>query len=61
LISEIGIPEEDTYSLIRRVRSLEAQRGQVPVVAIAVTTYTREEERIKGLMAGFQEHFAKHR
>ncbi|KAM3098049.1 response regulator [Phormidesmis sp. 146-12] len=59
LISEICLPEEDGYSLIRRVRLLEAQRGETPILAIAVTTCTREEDRLQGFLAGFQGHFTK--
>ncbi len=59
LISEIWIPDEDGYSLIRRIRSLEAQRGGIPVLAIALTAYTSESARIQALMAGFHKHFAK--
>jgi CheY-like chemotaxis protein len=58
LVSDIGMPGEDGYSLIRRIRSMPADRGgQVP--AIAVTAYAREEDRLRALGAGFQAHVAK--
>ncbi|WP_017653997.1 CHASE3 domain-containing protein [Fortiea contorta] len=58
LISDIGMPEEDGYSLIRRVRSLTTEQGgQTP--AIALTAYARTEDRIQALTAGFQTHIAK--
>jgi len=58
LISDIGMPEEDGYSLIARVRSLEAERGgQIP--AIALTAFARDEERTRTLCAGFQVHVPK--
>lgn len=58
LISDIGLPEEDGYSLIRQVRSLSADAGgQIP--AIALTGYTSEAERQRVIEAGFQIHIAK--
>jgi signal transduction histidine kinase/ActR/RegA family two-component response regulator len=58
LISDIGMPEEDGYVLIRQVRSLsQAQGGQTP--AIALTAYARTEDRIRALNDGFQAHLAK--
>lgn len=58
LISDIGMPEEDGYSLIRKVRTLEAQKlGNIP--AIALTAYTREEDSQQAIEAGFQMHIAK--
>jgi CheY-like chemotaxis protein len=58
LISDIGMPEEDGYVLIRRIRSLtEAEGGQIP--AIALTAYARLEDRDKALLSGFQLHFPK--
>ncbi len=58
LISDIGMPGEDGYSFIRRVRALDAQRGgKIP--AIALTAYAREEDRRRSLLAGFQMHLPK--
>jgi CheY-like chemotaxis protein len=58
LISDIGMPEEDGYSLIRKVRGLDAARGgRIP--AIALTAYARVEDRLKVLSEGFQLHVAK--
>jgi CheY-like chemotaxis protein len=58
LISDLGMPEEDGYTLIRRVRALPAERGgQVP--AVALSARTRPEDRIEALAAGFQMHVAK--
>jgi ATP-binding cassette subfamily B protein len=62
LICDIGLPEEDGYRLLRRVRSLEAQR-RVPLTermaAIALTGYAQPEDRTQALVAGFQAHLAK--
>lgn len=58
LISDIGMPLEDGYSLIRKVRSLTPELGgQIP--AAALTAYAREEDRVKALAAGFQLHVPK--
>jgi PAS domain S-box-containing protein len=58
LISDIGMPDEDGYSLIRRVRGLPLdQGGGVP--AVALTAYTRHEDRMKALAAGFTTHVGK--
>ncbi|MEO8798969.1 MAG: ATP-binding protein, partial [Polyangiaceae bacterium] len=57
LISDIGMPEADGYSLLRRVRALEGPSGRVP--AIALTAYAREEDRRRAAEAGFQTHVAK--
>jgi ATP-binding cassette subfamily B protein len=62
LICDIGLPEEDGYRLLKRVRSLEAQR-RVPLAermaAIALTGYAEPEDRTQALVAGFQAHLAK--
>ena len=58
LVSDIGMPGEDGYSLIKRVRSLGAAvGGDIP--AIALTAYARGEDRIRAVAAGFQMHIAK--
>jgi CheY-like chemotaxis protein len=58
LLSDIGMPGEDGYSLLRRIRQRPAaQGGAVP--AIAISAYAREEDRIRSLAAGFQIHIAK--
>src|SRR5439155_4445318 len=58
LVSDIGLPEEDGYSLIERVRRLPTSEGG-GVPALAVSAYVREEDRMRALMAGFQGHVAK--
>ena len=58
LISDIGMPDEDGYDLIRRVRELPAESGgKVP--AIALTAYARTEDRLQALRAGYQMHVPK--
>ena len=52
------MPEEDGYTLIRKVRALPTDRGgRTP--AIALTAYARAEDRVRALMAGFQVHVSK--
>jgi signal transduction histidine kinase/ActR/RegA family two-component response regulator len=58
LVSDIGLPDEDGYSLIRRVRQHEAEQGGF-LPAIALTGYARAEDRIRALAAGFQAHVVK--
>jgi len=58
LISDIGMPGEDGFSFIRRVRSL-GRSGGGAMPAIALTAYTRHEDRTKALAAGFTTHIGK--
>jgi len=58
LISEIGLCDEDGYSLMRKLKALEsARRVQIP--AIALTVYAREEDRAYALSVGFCQHLSK--
>lgn len=57
LISDIGMPEQDGYAFIRKVRALGNQQSHVP--AIALTAYARTEDRIQAITAGFQLHLSK--
>lgn len=58
LISDIGMPDEDGYALLRRVRTLKPENGgRIP--AIALTAYARTQDRTAALLAGFQSHVAK--
>jgi PAS domain S-box-containing protein len=58
LVSDIGMPVEDGYALIKRVRALPAtQGGAVP--ALALTAYARPEDRMRAILAGFQMHLTK--
>jgi CheY-like chemotaxis protein len=58
VVSDIGMPIEDGYSLMRRVRALaEDEGGAVP--SIALTAYRREEDKARALAAGFTAHIGK--
>lgn len=58
MISDIAMPGEDGYSLMRRVRSLrEDDKRNIP--AIALTAFTRSVDRERALVAGFNVHMGK--
>jgi PAS domain S-box-containing protein len=58
LVSDVGMPDEDGYAFMQRVRTLPPNRsGMVP--SIALTAYTRSTDRSKALSAGFSAHLAK--
>ncbi|HEX7316830.1 MAG TPA: ATP-binding protein [Pyrinomonadaceae bacterium] len=58
LMSDIGMPGEDGYALIKQVRALPPERGgRTP--AAALTAYARDEDRGRALAAGYQLHIAK--
>ncbi len=58
LISDIGMPGTDGYDFIRQVRKLTPERGG-KVAAIALTAYTRVEDRLQALRAGYDMHVPK--
>jgi PAS domain S-box-containing protein len=58
LISDIGMPGEDGYELIRRLRALPPETGgRTP--AVALTAYARTEDRLRAMRAGFEMHVSK--
>ncbi|AUS99820.1 ATPase [Nostoc sp. CENA543] len=58
LLSDIGLPQEDGYALIRQIRQLSPEAGgQIP--AAALTAYAGYAEHQKAVTAGFQTHLAK--
>jgi len=58
LVSDIGLPGEDGFSLLRKVRQLSPEQGG-GIPALAVTAYAREGDRRRAYDAGFQAHVAK--
>lgn len=58
VISDIGMPEMDGYELIRRVRQFGNDRVRA-VPAIAITAFTRPNDRARALAAGFHVHVPK--
>ncbi len=58
LISDLAMPDQDGYELLAKVRSRgPKQGGNIP--AVALTAYTRAEDRTRALAAGFQKHVSK--
>jgi CheY-like chemotaxis protein/anti-sigma regulatory factor (Ser/Thr protein kinase) len=59
LISDIGMPGEDGYAMIEKLRKRERERGERRLPAIALTAYARVEDRLRALSAGYQAHVTK--
>jgi CheY-like chemotaxis protein len=59
VVSDIGMPGQDGYELMRAIRARELQRGDRRVPAVAVTAYGSSKERQRALDAGFDIHVAK--
>src|SRR5204862_385660 len=58
LVADIAMPDEDGYTLLRKVRALGREEGRdVPVLAL--TAHARPEDRERALAAGFQAYLAK--
>jgi CheY-like chemotaxis protein len=58
LVSDIAMPEEDGYSLLKKIRALPPERGgRIP--AIALTAHSLVQDRLQSLRAGFQSHVPK--
>ncbi len=58
MISDIAMPDEDGYALMRKVRSLkQAEKRNIP--AIALTAFARSVDRERALVAGFDVHLGK--
>jgi CheY-like chemotaxis protein len=58
LVSDVRLPDEDGYTLIREVRARDGQRAR-PLPAIALTAYPRVEDRARALDAGYHVHVPK--
>jgi signal transduction histidine kinase/ActR/RegA family two-component response regulator len=58
LVSDIGMPGEDGYTLIRKIRALEPEQGG-EIIAVAVTAYARSEDSQRAISLGFDRHIAK--
>ncbi len=58
LVSDIGMPEENGYSLMRRLRQLGPDESS-SIPSLALTAYTRAEDREQPLAAGFTTHLGK--
>jgi CheY-like chemotaxis protein len=58
LVSDIGMPVEDGYMFIRKVRARAPERGGA-IPAVALTAYAKSEDRLRAVTAGYQMHVAK--
>jgi CheY-like chemotaxis protein len=59
LVSDIGMPGEDGYSLVQRVRAMESANGTQRTPALALTAFVGEEDQRKALSAGYDRHLGK--
>ena len=58
LVSDIAMPDEDGYELLKKIRALPPERGgRIP--AIALTAHSLVQDRLQSLRAGFQSHVPK--
>ena len=57
LVSDIGMPDQDGYDLIRQLRCLPGRASHIP--AVALTALARAEDRSRALQAGYQRHISK--
>jgi hypothetical protein len=58
LVSDIGMPQEDGYTLIKRLRKLRLKLAR-EIPAVALTAYATDDDRARALSAGFQVHVPK--
>jgi PAS domain S-box-containing protein len=59
LVSDLGMPEQDGYDLIKEVRDMESADHTVRIPALALTAYAKAEDRVRALAGGFQVHLSK--
>ena len=59
LVSDLGMPEQDGYELIREVREMESADHTARIPALALTAYAKAEDRVRALAGGYQVHLAK--
>ncbi len=57
IVSDLGMPAQDGYQLIRQIRAIDSELGRIP--AVAVTGYATADDVQRALTAGFQLHIAK--
>jgi signal transduction histidine kinase/CheY-like chemotaxis protein len=57
IVSDLGMPAEDGYQLIRQIRAIDSELGRIP--AVAVTGYATADDVQRALSAGFQVHISK--
>jgi hypothetical protein len=59
LVSDLGMPEQDGYELITKIREMESADSTPSIPAVALTAYAKAEDRVRALAGGYQVHLAK--
>ena len=59
LVSDLGMPEQDGYELIKEVREMESANHSARIPALALTAYAKAEDRVRALAGGYQVHLSK--
>jgi CheY-like chemotaxis protein len=59
VVSDIAMPVEDGYSFVRRLRNWEAAHARIPIPAIAVSAFARDEDVQHAIASGFDRHVRK--
>jgi PAS domain S-box-containing protein len=59
LVSDLGMPEQDGYELIKNVRAMESTNHTAMIPALALTAYAKAEDRVRALTGGYQVHLSK--
>jgi CheY-like chemotaxis protein len=59
LVSDLGMPEQDGYQLIKQVRETESAEHTARIPALALTAYAKAEDRVRALAGGYQVHLSK--
>jgi CheY-like chemotaxis protein len=58
LVSDVGMPGTDGFALVREIRNFQSEKTR-KLPAIAVTAYANPEDRVRALVAGYQNHIPK--
>lgn len=59
LVSDVGLPGRDGYEVVRELRRREAAAGRTPMPCVALTAFTRAQDRDRALEAGYDAHLGK--
>ena len=59
LVSDLGMPDQDGYELIKKIRNTESADHTARLPALALTAYAKAEDRVRALAGGYQVHLAK--
>jgi PAS domain S-box-containing protein len=59
ILSDIAMPDMDGYALIQKIRATELEQNISPIPAVSLSAFARDEDRIKAIQSGFNDHVAK--